>query len=87
VIQKVRVRNQNQKESESSEDEKSGGTPKFMPKLSGKSFKFSKKDKVVQYTGSGWNGTVIMSKATKYSIKFGASSSSVMLGFSPKKKN
>jgi len=60
---------------------------KFLPKLSSTCFTFKKGNKRLKYNGSGWSGTVLMTKAPKFAIKLGVCCNATMIGFAPKDIN
>jgi len=74
--------------SEGSDDEESSSVPKFNPKMSSTNFTFSNKNRKVVFNGTSWNGTVLGTKCSKYTIKVGTLLYGyLMMGFAPKNIN
>jgi len=75
-------------ESEDSSESESDGVPKFQPKMSSTTLKFSKGNRVATYSGnSNWQGTALASKSTKWGIKLLNNCSDLMIGMAPKNIN
>jgi len=75
-------------EEEEEEDSDSDGIPRFTPKLSSTTLKFSKGNKVATYSGSSnWQGTALASKSLKWGVKLLNNCSDLMIGLAPKSIN
>jgi len=76
------------KSEEEEEDSDSDGIPRFTPKLSSTTLKFSKGNKVATYSGSSnWQGTALASKSLKWGVKLLNNCSDLMIGLAPKSIN
>jgi len=72
----------------SESDDDDDGIPKFQPKLSSTTLKFSKGNRVATYSvNSNWQGTALASKSTKWGIKLLNNCSDLMIGIAPKNIN
>jgi len=70
-----------EEEEEEEDDESSSKICKFAQKLGTSSFLYNKKKDECIFTGSGWTGTSVGEKTSKYGIKILVVATSLMMGF------